>query len=902
MKSYGIDGADFLARQVAGTPDGGSYQLGVVSGSDPATATLSLALLRLDDEGNVQWARRYGRYDINGKMKTIVGAAEATDGSVWVAGRSLDDRAMVFKLDASGQRVSYQILDNANARVDLAAIAADRNGGFVLAGTAEATVSDGRPFNGGDLWLVHGDENGAITWRVDNDPTDDEASELTNETVRDIDVDTNGGVTVVGQQYGRSAGPRFWVAHYHESGAHAFSARDHRGTAVASVLIPHVTDTHVDRLGLVAVGEVAAATTSDPYLAQYDLAYDAPGDVDFDDTMAIGSTAPWVNQGYVGVAAGPTDNHVLVAANRYTACEPADSRCGVLGGALRVHDADDGFAGDEPIGPTTLGLPMDTRFLRLARGAAAGSDYWLLVKYPTRESLTVLRLGGAALDVRGSFPVVGPDVAVARSGGVLSWTNTVLQRVGDDGVELWRMEGATETPLALEPIAVAPLADGDGGAMVAALDDDGAYLLAYGANGDLRAARRYPTLAIAALAPIDLDGDGIPGDAVLAAGEHGIARVRPNGEIIDVVSMLAPGGATFRVTGTIDTGGGRVMVPTSAGLWWLDAAGQSVALWGGGQFGGSNGNVTPDGGLWQVLPSWTGALLVRRYDRNGQPVVARDIKLSDAAGETRVLPEVYQGAARADGGLFVAGSVVLGAQRGDTCGAHENCADGLVVSIDPDGEVAWVEVFGGARTERFGWANEVGSQQLPVIDLIGKTAVEGGVVASPDGGVLLTGITKSYVFPRASVFSVRVDANGQVVEACAARRAHAIVAASEEAYPATALGGVPPATTLSELPTHVELELESDAIDIAAARTCSGFSEAPGLIVTVSGAGAVASTPAGVACEGACAVATDCARDCEQAFATDTRVDLVATPAAGSRFVGWGGATARRPRRPRPLR
>jgi hypothetical protein len=71
-----------------------------------------------------------------------------------------------------------------------------------------------------------------------------------------------------------------------------------------------------------------------------------------------------------------------------------------------------------------------------------------------------------------------------------------------------------------------------------------------------------------------------------------------------------------------------------------------------------------------------------------------------------------------------------------------------------------------------------------------------------------------------------------------------------------------------------------------------GFSEAPGLLVTVSGPGAVSSTPGGVDCEGTCAVATDCARDCEQAFVSDTLVDLVATPTAGSRFVGWGGDCA----------
>ena len=54
-----------------------------------------------------------------------------------------------------------------------------------------------------------------------------------------------------------------------------------------------------------------------------------------------------------------------------------------------------------------------------------------------------------------------------------------------------------------------------------------------------------------------------------------------------------------------------------------------------------------------------------------------------------------------------------------------------------------------------------------------------------------------------------------------------------------------------------------------------------GLTVTLSGAGAVSSTPSGVTCAGA---------TCKGSFARGTAVTLMAAPTAGSLFTGWGGA------------
>lgn len=897
VKSYEVAGADFLARAVAGTTDGGSYQLGQVIGSDAATAAVSLALVRLDAEGNVSWARRYGRYDVTGKMKSIVGAAEATDGHVWVAGRSLDDRAIVFKLDASGQRVSYQTYDGPGARVDLAAIAADRNGGFVLAGTAERTTSDGRPLVGGDLWLVHADDTGAVTWRIDDDPTEEPSSE----TVVDVEVDSNGGVTVLGRQYSRADGGRFWVAHFHESGARAFADRLSEGQAAASVMLPHVGDTHVDANSLVAVGVAHANVgtpqmTFDPYLAQFGLAYDDPGDVAFSGAQEVGSSKRNPFHDYVGVALGAQDNHVLVAANRHLPCAAPDPRCSVAEGVLRVLDADDDFAGADLIAATALGLRAETTFTRLGRRASDG-DYWLLVEEPEHATPTLLRLGAQALDVKASFAVAGADLAHVRSGGVLTWTADAVHRVGDDGAEVWRMEVASPDPLSADPIAVAPLTDDDGGALVAAKNGDGLYLLRYSASGDLRAARRYTTLALDDLAPVDLDGDGKAGDAVLASlGGGEVLRLRSNGEVLDRVSLVsAPIQPNIqRARGPFSAGAGRLVLPTPTGYWWFDAAGASATLWGSTDLWGTEARVTPDGGLWQLEPGLAGTPRIHRFDRDGRHLFSRTVTLQDDEQGSRPWLRVRHSAVRADGGLYMAGSVVLSPQSGDTCGVPDNCADGLVVSIDPNGNVAWTEVFGAARQESFGVGTsekEAATFGAWVDERIGTVSLEGGVVASLDGGVLLTGVSNSYAFPRSSVFSVRVDANGHVVDACAARRPHTLRGGSAETYAPRGFVVEVPVTTPVAAPPQVELALASDPIDVVAARSCGGTSTAPVLVVNVAGQGAVTSNPAGIECAPS-NVCPDCPRDCEQAFRTDSAIILTATPAAGYRFARWGGDCA----------
>lgn len=69
----------------------------------------------------------------------------------------------------------------------------------------------------------------------------------------------------------------------------------------------------------------------------------------------------------------------------------------------------------------------------------------------------------------------------------------------------------------------------------------------------------------------------------------------------------------------------------------------------------------------------------------------------------------------------------------------------------------------------------------------------------------------------------------------------------------------------------------------AARQVSAAFAKAPAgfsLTVSVSGSGAVGSTPAGISC----------GSDCTEAYASGTSVTLVATPAAGQQFGGWSGA------------
>ncbi|HTE39830.1 MAG TPA: hypothetical protein VK629_03320, partial [Steroidobacteraceae bacterium] len=159
VKSYTVAGEDIEAHSIATQPEGGSFQLTTLK--DVARTSQSLALVSLDALGDVRWARRWGRDATSGLLKRITAASEATDGSVWVAGQSLEGGA-ILKLAADGQLLTRLQYGSAEAPVVIRAIAATLDGGFVAAGMTIATNSEaGRlvdrntsELTAGDLWLM----------------------------------------------------------------------------------------------------------------------------------------------------------------------------------------------------------------------------------------------------------------------------------------------------------------------------------------------------------------------------------------------------------------------------------------------------------------------------------------------------------------------------------------------------------------------------------------------------------------------------------------------------------------------------------------------------------------------------------------------------------------------------
>jgi hypothetical protein len=892
VKSYMVAGEDIEAHSIATQAEGGSFQLTTLK--DAAHSSQSLALVSLDAVGDVRWARRWGRDATSGLLKRITAASEAPDGSVWVAGQSVEGGTVV-KLAADGQVLTRLQYGSADAPVVVRAIAATVDGGFVAAGMTIAANSEARrlvdpsssELTAGDLWLLRADAAGVTRWLRINDVTNEENVEV----VLGLELDAAEEITVFGRQitYFLGRQNRFWAARFRFDGRLAFSQR-HTGFATegngrSALTLSRSSSSNADYPALIVVGSnygnqpLGGGTLYDPQFVYMTL---PAGDVVQNEELDLGAETDSYEQELIAVSAMSDDNNVVVAGNRYV-CEITQSgdcasdrfiRQGIVQVMTRTPTPTPPlrFHRGEQRSPVHFGRAADTRFLAMTR---TGNEY-LVLSGSKREGVYLSRLNAALqADFSRSIPWEGPDkfpfaMASTRDGGALVWGGVTLRRLQASGAIAWTYGVGPVGGFSGEPVAVVALPDG--GAVFAANGSfegrHGAAIVRYHADGSLRFARLLEDVHLQGLVTLDDDGDGQSEGGVLGVGlristETTIAaRLTPSGSVRDVVQL-----PEHRVLGSIGRADGRILVGLDSGVWWLNAAGVSEAIWHQNEGAESTvAAITPDGGAWLVVTydgtGRFGSATATRFSRTGADLFARDLVTVDAEGELAEFHPIGA-TSRPDGGLVVVGYDTFFRDTNlDRCFVGNNCQDAIMASLGPNGEPGFLRTYGGGSADKLGG-----------ISLSAGTA---------DNGVMTVGDSQSFFFPRQSILAIRGDADGKVSSACQAQLSATTQLVVNDARRARVIVGVP--TTLADLsPINiVDLALASDSVAIVTARACSGVSEAPAVVVDIVGAGTVASSIPGIACPG----------DCEQSYSTGTQFDLLASPAQGSRFVGWSGACA----------
>ncbi len=872
VKTWSVAGADLEPLTTVAT-EGGSYHLSLLTRTSDEEAAQALALHKVDDQGNVLWARAYGDSRVSASLTTIVCAVEASDGNIWIAGDSTEG-ATVVKLDADGARLGRFVYGTPEARVDVAACAATVDGGFVLAGSLE-TETD-LPMPGGDLWVMRADGTGTSVLEIIYRRVD--APELTKPS--GIFVEANQQITVTGQQ-----DEDFWVAQFSSEGALKFSERfsglTEHGFGRAVTIVPRVAESNVDRPGFVAVGANftdsigSPAGTWNAQIVYGDLPGAEPGaeplihqdeDIDLGGGSGFGDEPYFIfRTGIRDVALANDPNAVIVAGNT----QREGQHTGVI--AELVRRVDPSGHPEFEVGKTLLATELSGSLDLVERSLVdfdrtASGDYVALLRGFAPDFAHVETFVARVTADLESGEVTGAaeqglgiGLDATSDGGVLLWSEGWVARRTASGEERWRQSFRSAAPTATAATDVAALADG--GALLSANTPDGAVLLKYDRRGALRAARQFRELILYDLEPI---ARGRAGDAVVAIAsalgdpERSIRLIRfdQDASPIDAVRVL---GDAFASSDAVSRSDDRIVVPTTLGALWLDAAGAPLEHWTlprGPESTGFRSRVrgTPAGGLWWLVErSIDGRTVVRRYGRGGETLAASSVGLALSAGSSFGLAGMV---ARADGGFFLTGVVTID-RSGQSCGAPSRCADGLVMSFDPRGRPAWAQAYGGGRFEQF-------NRLVPV--------------ATVDNGVLLGGVTHSYEFPRSSVFAARLDANGIVTADCVARSPLPLEQLVEE-VPAMPVGISTPAPETVDAPTLEQLPVESPTLDLIAGRTCAGQSAAPTLRVEIVGDGRVVTSTPGIECPG----------DCEQSYATNSVVTLNAVPNGSTPFASWAG-------------
>lgn len=160
FRVYGGSSEDY-GKDVIATSDGGFAAVGITKSF--AEPTGDIAVLKVGDIGQYEWGRTFGRNSLDNGKELV----QTADGGFVVCGYAFsfgtgpgDREAVVFKIDASGERIWGNAYGGpgTDTAFDLVAM---EGGGFYSAGDYEFTSTGAR-----STYLHRLDEDGGTVWEV----------------------------------------------------------------------------------------------------------------------------------------------------------------------------------------------------------------------------------------------------------------------------------------------------------------------------------------------------------------------------------------------------------------------------------------------------------------------------------------------------------------------------------------------------------------------------------------------------------------------------------------------------------------------------------------------------------------------------------------------------------------
>lgn len=176
-KAFGGGGDDF-GNKILTTADGGCLVAGLTTSSDGDVSAnhggYDTWLIKVDANGNKVWEKTYGGsgWDGDGTMATtadggVLLAAYSSSNDGDISGGHGGGDVVVFKLDASGNKIWTKIYGGSKWDTP-ASIIATKDGGSIIVGSTDSNDGDvvGQHGNDEDMWVLKLDKNGEKAWQA----------------------------------------------------------------------------------------------------------------------------------------------------------------------------------------------------------------------------------------------------------------------------------------------------------------------------------------------------------------------------------------------------------------------------------------------------------------------------------------------------------------------------------------------------------------------------------------------------------------------------------------------------------------------------------------------------------------------------------------------------------------